>query len=272
MNDKHADFSGSIPAAYDRYLGPVLFQTYAEELAARVEVGRGGSVLELACGTGILTRVLRDRLSADAAFTATDLNEGMLHVARAKFSGDEAVRWSVADASSLPFGDGLFDAVVCQFALMFVPEKLVAAREVCRVLKPGGVFLFNVWGPLERNPLARIVRETVEGFFEQDPPTFYRVPFSYHDQAEIRRMLETAGFREITLEVVEKVSGASTAADLAKGFVDGNPISVAIAERDRSLFPKITAALSRAIEEEFGATEVRAPMQAIVAQARTWER
>ncbi len=268
MNDKNAEFSGSIPAAYDRYLGPVMFQTYAEDLAARLTLPADCAVLELACGTGILTRVLRARLAAGASLTATDLNEAMLSVAKAKFADDETVRWGQADASSLPFGDAMFDAVVCQFGLMFVPDKSLATREALRVLKPGGVFLFNVWGPLAQNPLAHLARQTVESFFEDNPPTFYQVPFSYHDQAEIRRMLEGAGFREITLEVVEKLSGASTAEDLAKGFVDGNPISVAIAERDPSLFPVITAAVRKAVADRFGATGVRAPTQAIVVQAR----
>ena len=269
MNDKHADFSGSIPAAYDRYLGPVLFQTYAEELAARIEVGRGGSVLELACGTGILSRVLRDRLPADAAFMATDLNEGMLHVARAKFSADEAVRWSVADASSLPFGDGLFDAVVCQFGLMFVPEKLVVAREVCRVLKPGGVFLFNVWGPWSEIPWPGSRARRWKAFSSGIRRRSTECPLAIMTSGDKGAAGDGRLPRDRPGGGGGKVSGASTAADLAKGFVDGNPISVAIAERDRSLSPKITAALSSAIEEEFGATEVRAPMQVIVAQART---
>src|SRR5438094_1993913 len=125
MKDEHAQFSGSIPAAYDRYLGSMLFQPYAEDLAARLHVAKNGSVLELACGTGILTRALRTGLPSTVKLTATDLNEPMFRHAAAKFREDEAVQWLHADACSLPFGDRMFDAVVCQFGIMFVPDRLL---------------------------------------------------------------------------------------------------------------------------------------------------
>jgi ubiquinone/menaquinone biosynthesis C-methylase UbiE len=129
LQSQHAEFTGSIPAAYDRYLGPMLFQPYAEELAARLHVDKNGSILELACGTGILTRVLRTQLPSTVKLTATDLNEPMFRHAAAKFGEDEAVRWLQADACSLPFDDRMFDAVVCQFGIMFVPDKALAERD-----------------------------------------------------------------------------------------------------------------------------------------------
>jgi ubiquinone/menaquinone biosynthesis C-methylase UbiE len=160
MKEDHAQFAGSIPAAYDRYLGPVLFQSYAEDLVARLQVPQDGSVLELACGTGIVTRELRNRLPATAKLVATDLNEPMFQHAARKFAEGETVEWRQADACSLPFGDGIFDAILCQFGIMFVRDKGLAAREARRVLKPGGPFLFNVWDAIEHNELAasRMIR------------------------------------------------------------------------------------------------------------------
>lgn len=268
MQDEHAHFSGSIPAAYDRYLGPMFFQPYAEDLAARLQVEEHGSVLELACGTGILTRVLRTRVPSSVKLTATDLNEPMFQNAAGKFREDEAVQWLQADACSLPFEDGMFDAVVCQFGIMFVPDKALAAREAYRVLKPGGLFLFNVWDALEHNELARLTNETIASYFDKDPPAFYQVPFGYHDQGELQRVLEQAGFRAIQIEVVAKVGGASRAEDAATGLVQGNPVAVAITERDPTLLPVITKAVAQAITDEFGGTDFRAPMRAIVVQAR----
>jgi ubiquinone/menaquinone biosynthesis C-methylase UbiE len=268
MKAEHAQFAGSIPAAYDRYLGPLLFQPYAEDLAARLQVEGNASVLELACGTGILTRELRNRLPATANLIATDLNEPMFQNASAKFARGEAVEWRQADACSLPFGDQMFDAVVCQFGIMFVPDKALAAREAHRVLKPGGLFLFNVWDALKHNDLGRIAHETITSYFDKDPPTFYQVPFGYHDQKEIKRVLEEAGFRDIRIEVVEKISGASRAEDTATGLVQGNPVSVAIAERDPSLLPVITNAIAAALKSRFDGTTVRAPMRAVIVQAR----
>ena len=268
MENKNAKFAGSIPANYDRYLGPVLFQAYAEDMASRLKLDANSSVLELACGTGIVTRVLRDRLPAGVRLVATDLNEPMIESASQKFRKDEAVEWRQADASSLPFEDGSFDAVVCQFGIMFVPDKTLAAREAHRVLKPGGVFIFNVWDSIEHNELCRIAHETISGFFEKDPPTFYQVPFGYHDHAEITRVLKQAGFRDVRIDVVAKNTGASRPEDAAQGLVHGNPVAVAISERDPALLPVITDAVAGALKKRFGETEVRAPMRAIVVEAR----
>ena len=267
MDKNNAQFAGSIPAAYDRYLGPIFFQSYGEDLADRLKVDANSSVLELACGTGIVTRILRDRLPASVRLTATDLNEPMIEHAKAKFTADDTIEWKQADATSLPFDDGSFDAVVCQFGFMFFPDKTLAAREAHRVLKPGGVFLFSVWDSLEKNPLGKIAHETISGFFEKDPPTFYQVPFGYHDREEIKRVLEVAGFRDIRLDVVEKTGGESRPADAAQGLVHGNPVSVAITERDPALLPLITTAVAEALKKRFGET-VRAPLRALVMEAR----
>ena len=269
MKDEHAQFSGSIPAAYDRYLGPMLFQPYAEDLAARLQVVTNGSVLELACGTGILTRALRTHLPSTVKLTATDLNEPMFRDAAAKFRKDETVQWLQADACSLPFGDRMFDAVVCQFGIMFVPDKALAAREAHRVLKSGGLFLFNVWDAMEHNELGQLTHQTIASYFDKDPPTFYEIPFGYHDQDEIKRVLKEAGFQEIKTEVVTKVGAANRAEDASTGLVKGNPVAVAIAERDLSLLPVITKAVAQAIAGRFGETDIRAPMRAIVVEART---
>jgi ubiquinone/menaquinone biosynthesis C-methylase UbiE len=245
-----------------------LFQPYAEDLAARLETKHNSSVLELACGTGILTRILRSRLPSTVKLTATDLNEPMFQNAADKFGKEEAVEWLQADACSLPFGDQSFDAVVCQFGIMFVPDKALAAREAYRVLKPGGPFLFNTWDSLEHNELSRIAHETITGYFEKDPPLFYQVPFGYHDHGEITRTLEEAGFREIRIDVVEKVSAADRVEDVARGLVQGTPVAVAIMERDPSLLSVITSGVAGAIKNRFGETNIRVPMRALVVRAQ----
>jgi ubiquinone/menaquinone biosynthesis C-methylase UbiE len=268
MVNKNVQFAGSIPAAYDKYLGPLFFEPYAEDMAARLQASENSSVLEVACGTGILTRILRDRLPRSVALTATDLNEPMMRHAARKFSGNEGVIWKQADACSLPFPDEAFDAVVCQFGFMFVPDKTLCAREARRVLKPGGAFLFNVWDSMAENPLGQIPHETIARYFEKDPPNFYQVPFGSYDQAEIRGVLERAGFRDVRIEVVRKRSGTTREEDAALGLVQGTPVSIAIAERDASFLPTITKAVACALEKEFGGPSFSAPQSAIVVEAR----
>src|ERR1700741_5155727 len=136
MSQKHVAFTGAVPENYDRYLGPVALAPYAEELARRVSVADGGAVLELACRTGIVTRRLRDRLSPTVNIVATDLNDAMLDYAAQKFRGEESIEWRQADATELPFADESFDTIVCQFGVMFFPDKAKAFAEAYRLLKP----------------------------------------------------------------------------------------------------------------------------------------
>jgi ubiquinone/menaquinone biosynthesis C-methylase UbiE len=152
MTGAHSEFVGSIPEIYDEHLGPLLFEHYAADLAARVTVPVGSRVLELACGTGIATDRLRAALPDEVAIVATDLNEAMLDLARNKRGNLANVQYQVVDALDLPFEDGSFDAVVCQFGVMFFPDKAACAREAARALKPGGAYTFNVWDSLDRNP------------------------------------------------------------------------------------------------------------------------
>ena len=267
MEKQHAAFTGSIPENYDRFLGPALFEPYARDLVGRLEVGGGASVLELACGTGVVTRLLRDRLPPGARLTATDLNDAMLEYAARKFSPGESVEWRQADACDLPFGDGSFDAVVCQFGFMFVPDKVKAFREALRVLRPGGVLLFNVWDAIEQNDLAHVAHTTISKFFERDPPTFYEVPFSLHDPEAVRALLAEAGFHDVELNGLALTSVSPSAEEAARGLVEGNPVIASIRERIPSEVPKVVAAVAEALAARCGDRPVRGRMRAFVCQA-----
>ncbi len=267
MPDQHAVFAGSIPAAYDEHLGPVLFQPYADDLATRLELPDAAKLLELACGTGIVTRTLRRKFPASVQLTATDLSASMLRYAQEHSPSEPAITWGTADFTALPFADASFDAVVCQFAIMFVPDKSLVAREAQRVLRPGGQFLFSVWDEIDQNPFPQLAHRVVRTFFPNDPPNFYGVPFSYHDHAEIRQLLERTGFHDIAIETVAKTGIIRSAESGAIGLIDGNPIAVAIAERDPTKLPQIRAAVEREIETQFGASDIRVPLSATVIRA-----
>jgi ubiquinone/menaquinone biosynthesis C-methylase UbiE len=268
MAEEHAAFVGTIPANYDRYLGPLLFHGYADVMAARLEATPGTRVLETACGTGIVTERLAARLAGRGTLVATDLNAPMLAYARTKLAGAEGVTWKEADATSLPFEDRVFDAVVCQFGLMFFPDKARGIREAWRVLKPGGRVLLSVWDRLADNPAPRITHETVATFFPSDPPQFYTVPFAMHDVGAVRRLLEAGGFEDVHWERVDGVGESPSSSDAVRGLIEGNPIYQTIMERRPSALAEIEAAVAGKLAATLGDRPLRAPLRAIFFSGR----
>ena len=267
MANLDSQFSGSIPEIYDRYLEPVLFGPYAEELAKRVARLAPHSVLETAAGTGIVTRALLKALPETAVIVATDLNQPMVDYAAAK-AASPRVSWRQADATTLPFENESFDLVLCQFGVMFFPDKVAAHREALRVLKRGGHFLFNVWGPIASNDFTVTVTEAMATMFPHDPPWFFeRIPHGYHDTAIIRRELEMAGFTDVRIETVERESRAASAREAAIGLCQGTPLRNEIEARGGPGLDEATEAATRALATRFGAGAVTGRLQALVIEA-----
>jgi SAM-dependent methyltransferase len=225
-----AQYTGSIPERYHRYLTPWLFDPYAVDLAARLPQRPGLRVLEIAAGTGAVTRHLREALPSDATLVATDLNEAMVDYARGAVP-DEGIAWQQADAQALPFADASFDVVVCQFGFMFLPDKVAGFREARRVLSDGGVLLGNVWRSHDENPVARIVQDLLEERLPEDPPRFLDTPYGYGDHERLRADLAAAGWDGVRLDVVRKESDAASAEDVALGYLTGTPLSHELRER-----------------------------------------
>lgn len=230
MSSSASEFSGSIPALYDRYLGPVLFEPYAEDLVARLPVSERLRVLEVACGTGIVTRRLRDALAASATVVATDLNEAMIAHAQQAVPAAGVV-WRQADAQSLPFADDSFDLLVCQFGFMFLPDRVQGFREARRVLAGGGLLLASIWHSMEANPFAQVIHDTLAGLFPTDPPRFLETPYGYHDSARIGADMRQAGWKNVQFDSVQVRQRSPSAADFATGFALGSPLTHQLKER-----------------------------------------
>lgn len=264
MSEPNTSFGGSIPAAYDRYLGPLLFRPYAADLAARVARLAPRRVLETACGTGILTEELCRVLPGTTELAATDLSEGMLELTRRRLGGDSRVTFRVADASDLPFPDQSFDVVVCQFGIMFVPDKLRALTEANRVLTGGGHHLFNVWDGMDVNPIGRLSQELIVQAYPENTPGFYRVPFGMNDRGQIRELVLASGLREAALDTVAIEGVSPSATDAATGMITGTPTVTALRERGVEDPSPLIARLAAAFEALGGRAPLRLPMQAIV--------
>ncbi len=264
---EHADFIGNVPEYYERNLGPVIFSGPAADLARRVVSHKPERVLEIAAGTGLVTRLLRDLLPTGARLTATDINPPMLDVARTKFRPGEQVVLQPADASALPFPDGAFDAVVCQFGVMFFPDKAQSYREVHRVLAPGGRYLFNVWDSHRHNPFGRITHELVQRLFPSDAPQFFRVPFGYHAIDPIKEALIEARLTDITVAVVRQETEVANLAAFAHGLVYGSPLAEQIKARGSIAPDRVLHALIEALRGEIGADPGCTLLQTIVFEA-----
>jgi SAM-dependent methyltransferase len=267
MSNPNGDklFSGSIPKLYETYLVPLIFAPYAADLANRLAARPLTRVLEIAAGTGVVTRALTTVLPESVSIVATDLNQSMLDQAAA-VGTRRPVEWRQADAMQLPFPDASFDAVVCQFGAMFFPEKSKAFAEARRVLKPGGVFIFNVWDRIEENEFADTVITALASVFPQDPPRFLaRTPHGYHDRQTIARDLADGGFVALPeITTVAARSRAESAQVPAMAYCQGTPLRNEIEARDASRLMEATDVVAQAIAQRFGRGAVDGKIQAVV--------
>jgi len=258
--EKTTAFSGTIPANYDRYLGPFLFEPYALDIVSRLQDKKYSKILEIACGTGRVTIHLANSVNHDMLF-ATDLNPDMIEIAKKRIVNNKKIKWMQADALELPFEDESFDLVVFQFGIMFFPDKLKGLQEVYRVLRKGGRIIFNTWDKVENIKAMYEGRKIIKDFFENNPPIFYNIPFSMFDEVELNELTLTAGFKDVTVSLVKKEGISPSAKELATGMVDGNPVYIAINERDPLLIEPIKEQIQKVLIEKFS-EPVKSPLQA----------
>ncbi|SDE12063.1 class I SAM-dependent methyltransferase [Ruegeria marina] len=264
MSDDAAKFTGDIPTHYDAGLGPVLFSDFGDRLCAAACEGTATRAIELAAGTGIVSRKLRDTLPREALLLVTDLNAPMLEVARRKFSDSENVEIALADAMDLDYEDAAFDLMVCQFGVMFFPDKPASFREAARVLRPGGRYVFNVLSAMQENPYSQIAYAIPAQFFSGEPPGFYKVPFHYGDPDVVHKDLAAAGWQDVTHETIRLRKKIMDPEAFARGLVYGNPVIDELRTLG-GVDPEIVAeAVLRALEVTFGPTDMTMPLEATI--------
>jgi SAM-dependent methyltransferase len=249
----------SMPEAYDRWLAPAVFHPFAVDIAQRAARLTPHRVLEIAAGTGVLTRELAAAIPA-AQLTATDLNQAMVEFGSRQVPG---AAWRQADALHLPFDDRQFDLVVCQFGVMFFPDRPAAFREMRRVLAPGGRVLFSTWGAVETHGFAAALVAALTHAFPGNPPAFIAaVPHGYCDLSQIAADLAAGGLECPTTESVTLQGHADSAADVATGFCAGTPLRMAIEARGDLVAS--TAVIADQMTARLGPGPVTATMTAYI--------
>lgn len=259
MKKIYSAFTGTIPENYERHFVPILFSQYAKKLADLVSYV-GGDVLELACGTGILTRELAPKITS-GRYVASDFNPAMLEIAKTKAIAAN-LDFEIADASELPFEDRRFSTIVCQFGVMFFPDKAKAYAEVARVLKPGGTYVFSVWDSLAHNHFARTIHEGIGALYPEDPPQFMQLPFGYFDLGTIMEDLRKAGFENISIKETPLTSHAASPREVALGFGMGGPLANEVSTRGTLSIEAVIDALEVVVKAAYGDGPCAAPMQA----------
>jgi ubiquinone/menaquinone biosynthesis C-methylase UbiE len=262
-----SSFTDDVAKSYEASLVPLIFGPYAEDLAARAAALEPNDVLEVACGTGVVTRALATTLPNWSEIFATDLNNAM--VAHAQLVGTaRTVSWRQADVMALPYDDESFDVVVCQFGVMFFPDRVAAYREIRRVLRPGGTFLFNIWNGIESNEFAAVVTDAVSTLYPEDPPVFLaRTPHGHGCPTEIEADARAAGFRKCELFQLDNISAAATPDIPAIAYCQGTPLRNEIEAREPGGLQRATVVATEAIRAGYGPGPVEGRISAVIVSA-----
>lgn len=268
MKNNDKNFTGSIPEFYDTYLVPLIFEEFADDLATRVLIEKPESILEIAAGSGVVPRAMADKIGKNVKYTITDLNQEMLDHAKTKQPENANITWQQADAMQLPFEDSSFDAIICQFGFMFFPDKVAAMKEVRRVLKPNGEFIFNVWDCIENNVFADLVTQAACRTFPDEQLRFLeRTPYGYYDNDAIRLTLQDADFQNIIIQDKLAISSAPSAFNAAKAFCHGTPLRNELEAISDDALNEVTEVAARLIKEFYGESQVAAQIQGFIITA-----
>lgn len=264
-------FSGEAATNYDRYLGPMMFEPFAVELVAKIDTSNVFSVLELACGTGRVTRNLRNHFDPEVKLTATDFNADMMHVAQEKLAG-QPIEFSIADAQDLPFPENSFDLVVCQFGLMFLKDKQKGLREAMRVLKPGGRFIFSSWDKLDNLPLLKMIfKDFVIAYFKDEDPTRFLLPFSLHDTAMLKTWMEEANFQSVEVTRSALICHTPSVSEIVNGYFVKHSLGAEVFDKDPAAFHQMTANIEQEVSRQFGDKNINFELSAFFVSGRKGE-
>ncbi len=262
-----SSFTDEMAQFYESTLVPIIFEPYAADLAIRAKEMDPSSVLEVACGTGVVTRSLAKILPDSCEIIASDLNKAMIKHAE-MLGVARKIKWAQADAMALPFENDVFDLVLCQFSVMFFPDRVKAYEEIRRVLKPGGKFLFNVWNRIEENDFANTVTQAVSTLFPENPPLFLaRTPHGHGNPEEIKTDLKAAGYKNCALFQRDDMSHATDATAAAVAYCQGTPLRNEIENRESGSLERVTRSVAELLRSNYGDGSITGKISAVIVTA-----
>jgi ubiquinone/menaquinone biosynthesis C-methylase UbiE len=265
MPDGQWQLAGSAPEAYERYLVPAIFAPWGERLVAAAGVGPGDRVVDVGCGTGVVARLAAARVGPGGAVAGADLNRGMIAVAARLAPG---IAFEATDAGSLPYPDDAFDAALCQFAVMFFPDRAAALAELRRVLAPGGRLALSAWRGLDHNPGWAALVAALDAQAGPAAADLMRAPFSYGDPGALRTLVERAGFSGVRVEVDAGTIRFPSAAELLRRQFASFPPSVHTGSLPDAAWAALVADLAERMRPYTGPDGIAFPAAAHVVTAR----
>lgn len=267
-NSSGWQLGGNAPLAYDTYIVDAFMQDYSRRLVEAAAIKEGERVLDVACGTGIISRLAESKAGKTGRVVGFDLNPGMLARARQTDGTAGRIEWREGSATEMPFDDGSFDLVLCQHGLQFIPDKAAALSEMYRVLAPEGQLLISVWRSIEHCPWQEAIANAIERNVGQDPAMLVRSAFSFGDAEQLKQIIANAGFHEVDIRVERDTIRHASLAEYVPGYLSATPVASVVASLDAEAQGKITADVRDALAAYRTGDGLAAPIEAHLAKAR----
>jgi ubiquinone/menaquinone biosynthesis C-methylase UbiE len=258
---------GDAPFAYNTYIVDTFMQDYSRRLVEAAAIKTGDRVLDVACGTGVVTRLAASKSGSEGHVVGFDLNAGML--ARARGSGETpaTIDWREGSATEMPFADGSYDLVLCQHGLQFIPDKVAALSEMHRVLAPDGRLLISVWRSIEHCPWQAAIADAIDRNVGSEPAALVRSAFSFGDADQLRQVIASAGFHDLEIRVELETIRHSSLDEYVPGYISATPVAAAVAGLDPEAQGKIIDDVRESLAAHIVGSGLAAPIEAHLAIA-----
>ena len=264
--------TGSAAEVYEKELVPAIFRPWAELVIDLADPQKGDRVLDVACGTGIIARMVADRVGPTGAVVGVDLNPGMLKVARTVWSSGSRsgaqVEWQEASADKLPFPNASFDVAYCQLGLQFFADRPTALREMRRVLGSAGRLAVMVWGDLDESPGFAVLADALERHVGEAAAAIMRAPFGLSNADQLEALVRNAGFQDVAIQQRVGTVRFPSPERLVLSYVAGSPLAGPVSLADDAAREALITDAINALGEYTSSTELAFPIAAHLLSAR----